>query len=84
MAQIAVHLAPTLAIRLTLGSTSGTGVQLTPQTPVVRLSSQAPVVLAALGEVLRGPKGDTGPQGPKGDTSDLAADPLAYYILARA
>lgn len=33
----------------------------------------------------RGPQGETGPTGPKGDGApDPVADPLAYYILAKA
>lgn len=49
MAQIAISLAPALTVSLTLAGASGASVQLTPP---------APVVIAALGEVLRGPQGE--------------------------
>lgn len=84
MAQISITLAPTLSVALTLAPTLGVALTLTGGGATVTvisnglpltLTQSAPLVVAALYEFLRGPPGPP---------ADLVADPLAYYILAKA
>ena len=70
MAQIAITLAPALSVELTLTGMGST----------VTVGKPTPVVGTALFEMMRGPKGNKGDDG----AADLVADPLAYYILAKA
>lgn len=70
MAQISITLAPALSVALTLTGAGST----------VTIGPPAPVVVTALLEIMRGPPGLPGPEVPQ----DIAADLLAYYILAKA
>lgn len=87
MAQISITLAPTLSVAMMLAPTLGIALTLTGGGATVTvvsngspltLAQSAPLVVAALYEFLRGPPGADAPP------VDLVADPLAYYILAKA
>lgn len=86
MAVIALTLAPALSVALTLALASeGALVTLTNPAPgaaphTLTLAAAGPVVLAAVAELLRGPKGEPGAAGPAGSAGPvyLAAPPIGF------